>query len=137
MKNLIAVMLIAFTSCNTSNTATVQSAQNLTRNSWVLKTIYQGKDSITVSEKNVTLRFETEKNSAGGKGGCNSFGAKYDRDGDNINFRDIFSTKMYCEQFQKTEDAYFAALEKVNRFSASETELILYQGNQPLLVFGK
>ena len=124
-------------SCNTSNPAAVQSAQQLTRNNWVLKTIYTQSDTLQLNERNATLRYDPEKNSTGGIGGCNSFGAKYIREGDNISFKDIFSTKMYCENFQKSENAYFDALSKVTRFTAADTELILYINDQRLLVFGK
>ena len=81
------------------------------------------------------IRFDREKQSAGGNGSCNSFGSTAKVEGNTLQVSRIFSTKMYCEGVQSTEDQFFRLLEKSNRFTISDQQLTLYQDDQLLLVF--
>ena len=81
------------------------------------------------------IRFNKEKKSAGGNGGCNTFGSTLSLDGNKISFSGIFSTKMYCEGIQQSEDIFFKLLEKINRFEARDHSLFLYNGEVLLLEF--
>ena len=101
---------------------------------WSLKKIY---DSSKVEDVNTKafLHFDKEKGSAGGNGSCNSFGSTTSVNGNEVSFKNIFSTKMYCEQVQQIENKYFGKLGKANRFEIKDKSLILYQDKEKLLEF--
>lgn len=81
------------------------------------------------------IKFDEGKKSAGGNGSCNSFGSTATVNNNEISFTHIFSTKMYCEDVQKTEDAFLTQLGKVNRFEIQDKKLLLYQDRIILLEF--
>lgn len=101
---------------------------------WSLKKIHEGSATETVNTK-AFLRFNKEKSSAGGNGSCNSFGSTATVQGASLSFKDIFSTKMYCEEVQKTEDAYFKQLARVTRYEIKNDALFLYEGDSMVLEF--
>lgn len=103
---------------------------------WELKKIHFA-DSVEIVTGKAFIKFNQEKKSAGGNGGCNSFGSSIIVSSKTIGFKDIFSTKMYCEGVQQTEDAFFKQLVKVNRFEVKDKQLVLYQGKKVLLEFEK
>jgi len=108
--------------------------QSLYDTKWSLKKIH----SETGVEEVVTkafIKFNHAKNSAGGNGSCNSFGSTAVVSGSAISIKDIFSTKMYCEEVQQTEDAFFKQLAKVNRFEVKGKRLTLFQDKEVLLEF--
>lgn len=137
MKLMIALLFLVFAGCNTSNRSAGGSEELLTKNTWILKTIYQQTDTLRVTDPVAFLHFDTTKKTAGGKGGCNSYGSQYSLDKERVNFSNSYSTKMYCKEFQHIEDKYFEALAKVNRYQVSSLGLVLYNGEQPLLEFVK
>ncbi len=101
---------------------------------WELKKIHIA-DSVEAVTGKAFIKFNQEKKSAGGNGGCNAFGSSITVSGNTISFKDIFSTKMYCEGIQQTEDAFFKQLEKVNRFEVKNKTLLLYMDKELLLEF--
>ncbi|WP_374384736.1 META domain-containing protein [Dongia sp.] len=62
----------------------------------------------------ITLTFDLQGR-AGGKGGCNTYGAAYHRDGTLIAFEPPFSTKMFCAppEVMNMEQLYFDLLPRV------------------------
>jgi heat shock protein HslJ len=101
---------------------------------WSLKKIHQDTGIVNVNS-NAFIKFNREKKSAGGNGSCNSFGSSFSITNDKISFTNIFSTKMYCEEVQQTEDDFFRLLEKVNKFEVKVKTLIFYQGKDAILEF--
>lgn len=101
---------------------------------WSLKKIHTESGAADVLTQ-AFIRFNPEKKSAGGNGGCNSFGSSLSVSGNSINLKDIFSTKMYCEGAQQTEDAFFRQLERVNRFKIKDKTLFLYHDEKVLIEF--
>jgi len=99
---------------------------------WKLKKIHIADSVETVTNK-AFIKFNQEKKSAGGNGRCNTFGSSITVLGNTVSFKNIFSTKMYCEGIQQTEDAFFKQLEKVNRFVIKEKALLLYKDKGLLL----
>ena len=104
---------------------------------WYLKKIYMPEATLDISNPNAFIKLDATKNSAGGKGGCNSYGSSYSVNEQQITFKNIFSTKMFCEKYQAEEDAYFRQLEKVNRYDVKDDKLLLYAGNELILEFSK
>lgn len=128
----MAVILL-ITSC-TSAKETMEQPMPLYNTKWSLKKIYTDDKEETVNTK-AFIRFDKEKGSAGGNGSCNSFGSSATINGNEVSFKNIFSTKMYCEQVQQVENSYFRKLEKVNRFEIKDKTLVLYHEKEKLLEF--
>jgi heat shock protein HslJ len=103
---------------------------------WALKKIYT-EAAVEEVQTKAFIQFNGEKKSAGGNGSCNSFGSTITVNNNGISFKNIFSTKMYCEGVQQTEDAFLKQLGKVNRFEIKDKMLLLYFGEELLLQFLK
>lgn len=101
---------------------------------WSLKKIYTQAGTEEVTTK-AFIKFNAAKKSAGGNGSCNSFGGALYVSKDSISITNIFSTKMYCDGVQQTEDSFFNQLGKVTRFEIKDTILLLYNNNTLLLEF--
>lgn len=101
---------------------------------WSLKKIHTDTGTETVATK-AFIRFDKEKGSAGGNGSCNSFGSNAAVNNREVSITQLFSTKMYCEEVQKTENAFFNHLALVNKFEVKDKTLLLYQGDKVLLEF--
>lgn len=101
---------------------------------WSLKKIHTETGTEEVFTK-AFIKFKQEKKSAGGNGSCNSFGSTVLIDGSKMTISQIFSTKMYCEGVQQTEDKFFTLLEQVTRFEIKAKQLSLYKEDKLLLAF--
>ena len=128
----IGIVLITI-SCKTSK-ETMIAATPLFDTKWSLKKIYENGNEDAVNTK-AFIRFDKEKKSAGGNGSCNSFGSTASVNGNDVSLKNIFSTKMYCEQVQQIENKYFHQLEKANRFEIKDNSLSLYMDKEKLLEF--
>ena len=101
---------------------------------WSLKKIYTQQGTEQVNTK-AFIKFNAANLSAGGNGSCNSFGGTLYVSNDSISITNIFSTKMYCDGVQQTEDSFFNQLEKATRYKIKEKTLLLYEGSTLLLEF--
>ena len=101
---------------------------------WSLKKIHSDSTVIPVSTR-AYIRFDKEKKSAGGNGSCNVFGGSVEVKDHEIKITDIFSTKMYCDAVQSTEDVFFMQLKKVDRYDIKGKSLLLYKDKKLLLEF--
>ena len=103
---------------------------------WLLKKIHTdtGTDDVFT---NAFIKFNLQKKTAGGNGSCNTFGSNFVVANHQISIINLFSTKMYCEGVQQTEDSFFRLLEKVNRFEIKEKTLRFYFDEELLLEFEK
>ncbi len=108
--------------------------QSLYETKWSLKKIHTKQGTEEVNTK-AFIKFNQQKQSAGGNGSCNTFGSSITISGDKISFKDIFSTKMYCEGVQQVEDKFFQQLNKINRFEIKDNTLLLLRDNEVLLEF--
>jgi heat shock protein HslJ len=118
----------------TSAKETTKSTTPLFNTKWSLKTIYSDGKEEPVNTK-AFIRFDQEKGSAGGNGSCNSFGSSTTVNGNEVSFKNIFSTKMYCEQVQQIENKFLGSLEKVARYEIKDKSLFLYKDKEILLEF--
>lgn len=101
---------------------------------WQLKKIHTT-TGIEVISTAAFIKFDKAKKSAGGNGSCNNFGGSFTLDKNKISIQNIFSTKMYCEGVQQTEDVYFSLLQKVNNYVVKDKMLLLYLDKELMLVF--
>ncbi len=104
---------------------------------WTLTKIHTDSATEEVTGGKAFIKFNEEKKSAGGNGSCNSFGSTLTVNKDSISIKNIFSTRMYCEGVQKTENSFLSQLEKVSRFEIKGNLLILFYGKEILLEFKK
>jgi heat shock protein HslJ len=73
---------------------------------------------------------------ASGSGGCNSYGASYERDRDALTFGVIEATEMYCPDASDLESAYFTNLAAVTTaFSTGGTLVMTGTDGDPILEF--
>jgi heat shock protein HslJ len=128
----IGLVLIA-TSCKTAK-ETMKASIPLYETRWALKKIYDNGKEENVNTK-AFIRFNQEKGSAGGNGSCNSFGSTASVNRNEVSFKNIFSTKMYCDQVQQIENKYLKKLENANRFEIVDSSLVLYRDKEKILVF--
>lgn len=103
---------------------------------WKLKKIHNAGNAEAVTNK-AFIKFNQSTKSAGGNGGCNTFGSTIIVSGNTVSIKDIFSTKMYCEGVQQMEDDFFKQLQQVNRFVITGKALTLYKDKEVLLEFEK
>ena len=101
---------------------------------WSLKKIHT-KDSVQNVQTKAFIKFNKEKNSAGGNGSCNSFGSNTSVNGSAITFKNIFSTKMYCEEVQQVENNFLGSLGKVTSYEIKDKALLLYHDKELMLEF--
>jgi len=128
----IGIVLITI-SCKTSKEAMI-AATPLFDTKWSLKKIYENSNEEAVNTK-AFIRFDKEKKSAGGNGSCNSFGSTATINGNEVSFKNIFSTKMYCEQVQQIENKFLGSLGKITRYEIKDKSLFLYNDKNLLLEF--
>jgi len=101
---------------------------------WSLKKIHMT-DSIQNVQTKAFIKFNKEKNGAGGNGSCNSFGSNVTINGDQLSFKNIFSTKMYCEEVQQVENIFLGSLDKITRYEIKDKALLLYHDKELMLEF--
>ena len=130
---ILITVLITTVSC-TSAKESMKIQTPLFDTKWSLKKIYNEGKEESVNTK-AFLRFDKEKGSAGGNGSCNSFGSNATVNENAVSFKNIFSTKMYCEQVQQVENKFLAALQKIDRFEIKANSLFLYADKEMLLEF--
>ena len=92
--------------------------------SWRLTTL---NGSTIPADVMVTLLFD--KDSAGGKAACNSYGGSFSQSGEKLTFGGLFQTEMWCDGLMDYESAYLAALSNVKSFTLDGDSLILMGGS--------
>jgi heat shock protein HslJ len=128
----ISILMITV-SCKSAK-ETMKTTTPLFDTKWLLKKIYsEGKEEMVNTK--AFIRFDKEKGSAGGNGSCNSFGSTTTINGGEVSFKNIFSTKMFCEAIQQIETSFFSRLGNVNRFEIKDKTLLLYHDKENLLEF--
>lgn len=72
------------------------------------------------------IYLNSNENRINGHGGCNNFNGTYKlEEGLRISFGGMIMTKMYCEEFMQTEDAFVKIFEQVDNYSIYENSLSL------------
>ena len=130
---ICVVILMITTSCKSAK-ETMNTTTPLFNTKWSLKKIYSDGKGESVNSK-AFIRFDKEKGSAGGNGSCNSFGSTAIINSNEVSLKNIFSTKMYCEQVQSIENKFLGSLEKVTRYEIKDKSLLLYSDKNLLLEF--
>ena len=93
---------------------------------WILVTYGDASSPMPALPDVETIINFHEDGTFGGSVGCNSFGADYKVDGDQITFGSIVSTMMFCEGISDQESAVLAILtDKTISFAVNDNQLTL------------
>lgn len=141
---VLAVILVACTLGGepAPETVTAQTPDpteaDLASTRWRLVSIeHSGAETPALESAEPSLEFEGG-GQAGGSGGCNTFGAQYEVQGDMLSFRQLTSTLIACDEegVGDQERRYFQALESAGRYEQAGNRLtIWYDDGQGVLDF--
>jgi heat shock protein HslJ len=98
-----------------------------------------GAETPVIADSSATLEFRAD-NQVVGSGSCNEYGGSYTIEGDRINFSNIVSTIMACENpdVMQQEQIYFEALRSAGHFERANDQLtIWYDDGQQQLRFAR
>jgi len=102
-------------------------------NTWILSTFGDESNMNSSINKNSYITLIEESNRFNGNGGCNRISGKVSIAENKIDFKNIMSTKMACENL-KQETTFVNALERVTDFKIVGCELFLYEKGKKVLV---
>lgn len=108
---------------------------DLATKKWLLSRV--NGNPVNLTKNAPFLNFDADKGSAGGNSGCNAFGGDFEVSGITIRFGDMIQTMMACEREgrMEVERGFMNGLRNANRFEIRGNRLILFRGNQEMLVF--
>ncbi|MFN2125856.1 MAG: META domain-containing protein [Candidatus Promineifilaceae bacterium] len=106
---------------------------------WEMKLNWDGEQWVPVLPlSTVTAQFEGDQ--VTGSGGCNSYSASVESDGNQLTIGPVAATRMACAEpvdIMQQEDAYFTQLASVASYSVAGSTLALLDANgEPILLFG-
>jgi len=116
--SILALAVLCFTACrrnnNHNNVALV--------NRWNLESLSDTAFSIPDGKMYLQL---SSNGTVSGEGGCNGFSGTYTLDGNQLFFRDLLSTLIWCD-YGNLETKFMSALNKTNSYTISNGVLYLY-----------
>lgn len=119
-------------------TALPGGQDNLVNTRWLLESFGPaGAEQPLVVGSTITLEFEAD-GQAGGDGGCNSYGGRYEVQDRTLTIEEIVSTLRACADQRVTdqEQAYLQALQSAGEFELTDDQLkIWYDDGQGVLNF--
>lgn len=130
MKNLIycGILILLFSSCKEK-----LDPANFTNTKWELTSL----PGLTLpSTAKATLNF-ADSLKISGKSFCNNYGGQAEIADQKITVKNVFSTKMFCQETDAAERAYLHALNQVNGAKIADNKLHLLNGDKTLMVFTK
>jgi heat shock protein HslJ len=130
MKNLFFAFVIILGLSSCAKELAMETKQN---SKWVL-TEWPGKMIPTSAQATLNI---SDGNKIGGKAFCNTYGGNASFNGNSIQFSQIFSTKMFCNELAEAETNFTADLQSINSGKVSGGKLSLMKDGQVLMVFSK
>lgn len=130
MKYLL-IALIAFT--------TIQCSPKLSpdtgwaRQRWVVVEMKGVPVQQSGGRKDAFLNFEINEKRFNGNGGCNQINGNYSVNKSDINFTDVTSTKMMCQDMA-FESTFLTVLSTVDRYEINGADMYLKKKNEILLI---
>ncbi|WP_343523731.1 META domain-containing protein [Pedobacter sp.] len=130
MKQLIfcALLLFSLSSCKEK-----LNPESFTNTKWEL--IELPGLTLPASAK-ATLNF-ADSLKISGKSFCNGYGGRAEIKDNKISVKNVFGTKMFCQETDAAERSYLHALNQVNSAKLADNKLYLLNGDKTLLVFTK
>lgn len=141
---IIGLLLLIFAACtpksgsipNTGERPTPAPQSSLANTKWTLVSFGHVDGGMpVVNGSTVTLQFDTEGQVVG-SGGCNSYSAHYEVQGNMLSVGEITRTLMACQQegIGQQEERYIQALETAGNFELTGDHLLIwYEDGQGVL----
>ena len=130
MKNLLICGLII---CLFSSCLEKIDQKKLANSKWELMEL----PGLTIPKNaKATLNFG-DSLKVSGKSFCNSYGGQAEIVDNKISLKNLFSTKMFCQETDAAERSYLQAMNQVTGAKVENNMLHLFNGEQKLLVFKK
>ncbi len=112
-------------------TATAASSNPLVGSSWSMAAL-NGQPSM----EGTTLTLAFSDVAASGEGGCNTFNASYNVDGNSISISGLTVTQSTCgAEIDQQEQTYLSLLESADSYQFEGSQLVLYSGGAEVLRF--
>lgn len=83
--------------------------------------------------KDAFITFEPDQKRLTGNGGCNRISGNYRAEKNTIQFTDVISTKMSCDDIE-FENTFLSALGSINHYEVKGNDLLLKRKRETLLV---
>ncbi len=119
MKIILTLFLTVILAACTASDA--PASPSLVGSNWTLETLAGAPLGDVRRAPTIHFRSDTE---VGGYGGCNSWGGSYQLKGDTIQFGDMRSTLMACEQGMDVEGRFHAMLKQVRTIGVGGGTLV-------------
>ncbi|KQM63861.1 hypothetical protein ASE74_11865 [Pedobacter sp. Leaf216] len=130
MKHLIfcGMLILLFSSCKEK-----LDPASFTNTKWELTEL----PGLTLpNSSKATLNF-ADSLKISGKSFCNNYGGHAEIADHKIMVKNVFGTKMFCQETDAAERSYLHALNQVNNAKVTDNKLYLLNGDKTLLVFTK
>lgn len=142
MKHLtLFINVIILLSCASSQdiASTATNTTDMTTNEIISGTYTLEKlENTNVTDKKLTIKFNSETNQVSGFAGCNGFSGTYSIKDNTLSFSELVATKMFCQNEANTiERKMFQNLAKVNAFELSNGILSLKNDKGILIIANK
>lgn len=129
---MAAAMLLSAGTCS-EKTDTNAAAGTIGQGKWVLEKLHGQPIGVPSPDRTPYLMVDSAGH-VNGFAGCNRIFGPLAVHGDSISFSGLAATRMYCEESQKLEDDFLAALNASKTFKMQNGQLILLGGKE-LAVF--
>ena len=103
------------------------------RERWVLVEMKGVPVQQSGGRKDAFINFEVDQKRFRGNGGCNQINGNYSVDKNSIQFSEVISTKMSCDDIE-FENTFLSALGSINRYEVKGNDLLLKRKREVLLV---
>ncbi|MFD2582148.1 META domain-containing protein [Pedobacter vanadiisoli] len=130
MKHLIycGILILLLSSCKEK-----LDPANFTNTRWELTEL----PGLTLpASAKATLNF-ADSLKISGKSFCNGYGGRAEIADNKITVKNVFGTKMFCQETDAAERSFLHALNQVNSAKLADNKLYLLNGDKTLLVFTK
>jgi len=126
----IVILFIAFISFQCSPKLAPDAGWNNKR--WVVVEMKGVPVQQSGSRRDAYLNFETTDKRFFGNGGCNQINGNYTIEKSTINFGEVISTRMSCEDIE-FENVFIKTLGTVNKYEVNDTEMVLKNKREVVL----
>ncbi|MCL4281410.1 MAG: META domain-containing protein [Flavobacteriales bacterium] len=125
---IAALVLGLMLSSNACSEKTGEAAN--TRGKWVLEQLGGAAVAMPEGREMPYIEIDSTGQNLTGYAGCNRVFGAMRIWGDSIAFPGLASTRMYCEETQKTEDSFLEALNNARTFAIKGDQLVLSGGKE-------
>ena len=100
---------------------------------WVLVEMKGVPVQLSGGRRDAFINFEATEKRFNGNGGCNQISGNYILDKNEIQFHDVISTKMACNDIE-FENVFLSTLNSIDRYEVKGDDILLKRNREVLLV---